>query len=72
MRNPQRYKTRYGLYRATIRAMDELTTVKRAWWIHQALYYCQHNFPDMESQLRELIGRPMTLEDLSKMNEINN
>jgi hypothetical protein len=33
MRNPQRYKTRYGLYRATIRAMDELSTVKIAWWI---------------------------------------
>lgn len=72
MRNPQRYKTRYGLYRATIRAMDELTTVKRAWWIHQALYHCQYNFPDMESQLRELIGRPMTLEDLGKINEIKN
>ncbi len=72
MQNPANYKTRFGLYKATIRAMDELSTTKRAWWIHQALYHCHHNFPDMESQLRELIGQPLTLEDLANMNEINN
>ena len=72
MRNPLNYKTRFGLYKATIRAMDELSTVKKAWWLHQAMWHYEQNFPDLAPQLRELIGRRMTLEDLAKLNEINN
>lgn len=72
MRNPSNYKTRFGLYKATIRAMDDLSTVKRAWWVHQAIWHCEQNFPDLLPQLRELIGRPMTLEDLTNLNEVKN
>lgn len=70
MRNPMNYKTRYGLYKATVRAMDELSTTKKAWWLHQALYHCGQQFPDMLPQLRQLIGRPATLKDLDRLNEV--
>lgn len=73
MRNPANYKTRFGLYKATIRAMDELSTVKRAWWLQSAMWHCQEKFPDMLPQLRELINRPATLEDLTHLlNELKN
>ena len=70
MRNPFQYKTRFGLYRATIRAMDELSTTKRAWWIQQALFHCDREFPDFSVQLRELVYKPATLDDLTRSNEI--
>jgi hypothetical protein len=72
MRNPFQYKTRFGLYRATIRAMDKLSTTKKAWWIRQALFHCDREFPDLLPQLRELVYRPATLEDLTKSNELKN
>jgi hypothetical protein len=71
-RNPFQYKTRFGLYKATIRAMDELSTTKRAWWICQALFHCDKEFPDFSEQLRELVYRPATLEDLTRSNELKN
>jgi hypothetical protein len=72
MRNPFQYKTRFGLYRATIRAMDVLSTAKRAWWIHQALFHCDREFPDFSEHLRELVYRPATLDDLIRSNELKN
>lgn len=72
MRNPTNYKTRFGLYKATIKAMDTLSTTKKAWWLHQALYHCEQQFPDMLPQLKELIGRPMMLDDLAHLNEVKN
>lgn len=72
MRNPTEYRTRFGLYKATIKAMDTLSTTKKAWWLHQALYHCEQQFPDMLPQLRELMFRPATLDDLARLNEANN
>lgn len=74
MKSPFDYKTRFGLYKATIRAVDELSTTKRAWswWTRQALYHCDREFPDFSVQLRQLIHPPATLEDLSQINEIEN
>lgn len=72
MRNPTAYKTRFGLYKATIRAMDTLSTTKKAWWLHQALFHCEQQFPDLLPQLRVLVGRPATLDDLADLNEVNN
>jgi hypothetical protein len=72
MQNPFQYKTRFGLYKATIRTMDELSTTKRAWWICQALFHCDKEFPDFSEQLRKLVYRPATLEDLTRSNELKN
>ena len=72
MRSPFNYKTRFGLYKATIRAMGELSTTKRAWWIHNALFHCDREFPDFSEQLRELIYKPATLDDLTRSNKIKN
>ncbi len=72
MRKPSAYKSRFGLYKATIRAIDQLSTTKKAWWLHQALYHCERQFPDLLPQLKELVSRPATLDDLARLNEVNN
>lgn len=72
VRSPFQYKTAYGLYNASCKAIEILTTTDRAWWTKQAIEHCDRKFPEMSEQIRSLFYRPATLEDLARNNEINN
>ena len=70
--NPRNYRTRSGLYSGTVQALSTLTTVRRAWWIHTAIYHCEQEFPDLLPQLKKLVYGEITLETLSTINEVLN
>ncbi|NNM59261.1 MAG: hypothetical protein HKM04_05550 [Legionellales bacterium] len=66
--NPANYKTRFGLYNATIRAIECPHSVSKAWWLHNAKEMAKENFPDMYEQLVQLIHCPnyrFTIKDLN-------
>lgn len=60
MQNPANYKTAYGLYKAACSAVEKLTDIKKAWWIHNAIFIAEEVFKDkkLAKQIRNLnIGR---------------
>ncbi len=64
--NPTYYKTRFGLYRATVRVLESSPSCKKAWWLKNAAWYCSQEMPDLLPQLQELInsGSPQAITDL--------
>lgn len=65
MQNPRNYKTEYGLYRATMKAL-ETPGMKKAWFVHNAEVYCRERFPELLPQLLKLIAdaAPRTFDEL--------
>lgn len=68
MQAPTNYKTGFGLYRATIKALETLTGCKRGWWLQNALLHAETglNDPELRAQLAKLIADagPQTVADL--------
>lgn len=68
MQAPVSYKTGFGLYRATLKALETLSGCKRGWWLHNALDHAENelNDPALRAQLAQLIEEagPRTVEDL--------
>lgn len=58
MRAPTDYKTGFGLYRATLKALETLSGRKRGWWLRNALDHAETglNDPDLRAQLAKLIA----------------
>lgn len=68
--SPFNYKTRFGLYKAVTRVLDEMNCgTKKAWWLHAAKEHCQQCFPDLWPQLNNLITsyEPQRVEDLREV-----
>lgn len=74
MRNPTRYKTAFGLYKATIRALEELDGCKRGWWIQNAIQHAESpdglNDSVLVKQLRNLVASaaPQSVVELQARN----
>lgn len=74
MRAPTCYRTAFGLYKATIRALEELEGCKRGWWFQNAVAHAESedglNDPTLANQLRALAGHaaPMTVSQLQVCN----
>lgn len=68
MRVPTDYKTGFGLYRATLKALETLSGCKRGWWLQNALEHAENglNDPELRAQLAKLIAEasPKTVVDL--------
>lgn len=68
MQAPTNYKTGFGLYRATIKALETLSGCKRGWWLQNALLHAETslNDPELRAQLAKLIAdaSPQTVADL--------
>lgn len=68
MQAPANYKTSFGLYRATLKALETLSSCKRGWWLRNALEHAENglNDPVLRTQLAQLIEEagPRTVEDL--------
>jgi len=69
MRHPSLYKTRFGLYKACIKAMDALnegkiSPVKYGWYKHEAIKHCEREMPDLLPQLQALYSQETNLTDL--------
>ncbi|MDF1482043.1 hypothetical protein [Extensimonas sp. H3M7-6] len=68
MRAPTNYKTSFGLYKATIKAIETLSGCKRGWWLQNALDHAENglNDPLLREQLSKLIGEasPKTVAEL--------
>lgn len=60
MKASTNYKTAFGLYRATMRALETLDGCKRGWWIQNAIQHAEAssglNDPGLAKQLRDLVG----------------
>ena len=41
MQAPANYKTGFGLYRATLKALETLSGCKRGWWLRNALEHAE-------------------------------
>ena len=65
MKSPDAYRTRYGLYCATLKVLENRHR-GHAMWVLNARYTCKTKFPDMLEQLNELIDRfsSFTIEEL--------
>ena len=70
MRAPTDYKTNFGLYKATVRALEELHSTERGWWLRNALWHAEHGLLDvtLREQLAGLMGScsPATYDDLKE------
>lgn len=68
MQAPTNYKTGFGLYRATIKALETLSGCKRGWWLQNALLHAETGLhdPELRAQLAKLIAAasPQTVADL--------
>lgn len=60
------YKTRRGFFNAFVRALGAPSSVRRAWWITNALWYAEAKMPDLMPQFSRLMeeSAPKTVDDL--------
>lgn len=69
--SPVNYKTPRGLFHAFVRCLGEPASVKRAYWLRNALWHAEHNMKDLVlvAQLRRLQDEagPKTVDDLIQM-----
>lgn len=74
MRSALHYKTPFGLYKATLRALETLDGCKRGWWIQNAVTHAESadglNDPLLATQIRDLVASaaPQTVAQLQPRN----
>jgi hypothetical protein len=54
MQHPNKFKTRFGLYKATVKAMEEFTGKDKIIWLIASKLHCHTQFPDLLPQLEYL------------------
>lgn len=70
MRAASNYKTCFGLYNATLRALETLDGCKRGWWLQNAVTHAKAadglNDPLLATQIRALVASaaPQTVDQL--------
>ncbi len=70
MQSPQNYKTSQWLYKAVIKALDTLHGVKKAWYIHNAIWTAENIFQDdkLTQQIRQLAVGKSSVHELISYN----